>query len=492
MNFYLCDFSSDKTVFVVSSRKDYTEKMYTGVIRALLVASLLVAATVHGKSLQNFDANNPRVDFSSIRYSPTHANIIGFNNQNFAMPHSSNNFNPLSSSLVSASQPVFRPSFSNRNSFSPSVHRPVSFGRPLPVGNRRFPRIPASQNNGISFNNNRNQQGGSSNAGVIHFGGPVDTPVSFSNKPTEVVLPSQPTKSPGVPRVPISFGGGHVVHPDSAPSISSEPVVTNVPDMFFPGGATESTEGERESVTTDFNFVNAGETPDCLLKHGTVNFNGNCEILLSRASCPEDHWLLIDVTGSPYCAKRHCPWGQLNYLEDCVDPRDTEVCPRGQIMYVEYTGLVECDCEPEFMFDDVSGNCYEDHEQGFCDDGFHLEQGPSGNVSCVPNPCVSDNFVEQDGVCYEKNYRGYCPQSQVMILPELFTADCQFLVPHSIFQVPNLSACPPGSRRDFFNNCRGIFRVPTQSSFPTLRGDCPTDFVKDPRGTCRRVVNLFG
>ncbi|KAF2345960.1 protein of unknown function DUF4789 [Trinorchestia longiramus] len=425
----------------------------------------------------------------------------------------------------------------NSNSFSPPSPRlshtsqPVTFNAvPSPQGqffstsgstnvNRiRRTRVPPSQSFGINFQSRPVAK----EPFFVSFGAPGANPtISFSNKDeksnprgtsTPISLSNKNRASIGAP-ITFSNSGGRPL-PPPGPFISSPRVpaletpsklpgnapsrfaVTSIPKnqpqadntspiVFFPPKPFAPSQNRRKNE-------NVGDNGNCPLEYGLIFFDGNCSRLLSRSSCGSDQWLVLSDQGVPHCTDRACPWQKLEFQGDCVDPANPEVCPRGQILYIDFNGQAECDCEVDHYYDPDSGHCYTYHEQGPCQSSFYLEQQQGGGVRCVPNPCDQDDRVLVEGKCYVKNYKGFCRPELVMILPKDNSADCSFIVPHSIFDVPTLNACAGGSRRDFLGMCRAVFRVPSQTSLPSLRGECPTEFVSDPSGTCRKVVRLFG
>lgn len=376
------------------------------------------------------------------------------------LPHSVNNFNPQSSTLVSG-MPVIRPT------------RLTSSNVQTNVKNR-----PSSS---ISF-------GGASSSTVISDAD-RRAPITFEVPPINV-SPNQ-HRIIVVPKIPLPVEPTSVTTPGSLPSSSSVQTL----QVIFPGFADTPTPSPIESITHNISGNSIDFNNDeCLINTRRAMFEGNCSILLHQGPCPEDHWLVLsEQLGTPYCANRNCPWDKVFYRGNCAKPEDTSVCRRGQILYVDITGYAECDCEPNYIYDPKTQNCYAEHERGSCPTAQYIEKIDGGKrFNCVTNPCGNEGLVQHmDGKCYIKTFRGRCPSDQLQILSDAKSADCSFIVPHTIFEAPTLTTCPDGSKRDFFHQCRSVFRVPTQVSVAESRGECPPDFFRGPRGGCRKVVSLF-
>ncbi|XP_018026679.1 uncharacterized protein LOC108682077 [Hyalella azteca] len=366
-------------------------------------------------------------------------------------------------------------------SIHPQFRGPVFF--PAPNNIARIPRTPSPLPN-IFF-----QHRGHPHASAIAFGvsDGRGSPISFSNK-DQLVGSNQ--------RVPIVFG---VNEGRPLPSLST--VMNRIPannggtigagiNTFLPIIPPTDTIATNPSSPAQTTSVNA-TSDKCSLKFLLTMFEGSCSRLLTRSSCESDQWLLLSSDGVAHCAERRCPWEQLEFQGDCVDPATPDLCPRGQIIYVDINGQAECDCEANHYFDADSGQCFMLHEQGPCESSHYLEKGLDGKMECVPNPCENDELVSFEGTCYKKNYKGYCSPTLIEILAESNSADCLFTPPRSVFDVLALSACPEGSQRSFLGKCREVLRIPTQTTSPSFRGVCLPGFVSDQTGTCRRVVSIF-
>lgn len=237
----------------------------------------------------------------------------------------------------------------------------------------------------------------------------------------------------------------------------------------------------------------------CGLPYGTIIYKNTCQRLLTQGLCVEGQWLVkkdnSDVTGE--CVPRPCPQGQLQYEGTCVDASDTTVCNKDQMLYVDLTGHVHCDCEPDFFYDPWRGHCFTQHDRGSCNFGEHLEINEGGAVECVPNPCLMEGYLKENstGQCYKKMYRGSCEDVDHTLIfhHSNKTAECIVHKTHSIFDLPTLKSCPQGSRRFFGGTCRELFRVPAEITYRTTSyAHCDFGFTKDRRGTCRRTHKLFG
>lgn len=474
-------------------------------------------------ALHTLDGSDPRSSRLQTR------SKITFNTLNFGMPHSMHNFNPHSSSLI-AQRPVFRPTFPNDNFFL----RPSSFNRPsFPSENFNVPRIETRPIE-ISFGNANNKGHlpstfTSSNINLstgdpatvsspttsltsttrvitdvdrkapIMFGVASVVPVHFSTplinsqknaRPQFAIAKISSTISPTTPSGETKFTGfGHTSN-----NFNIETITTELPAVFFPGISDRPTQSPIEDKSIAENDSQIDYNNDCILQSREAIFEGNCSVLLHQGPCSSGHWLVMsEENGTAYCSERQCPWDRVYYEEECVNPQGFEVCRRGQILYVDITGYAECDCEPDYIYDPKTQNCYTEHEQGYCNESEYLERDENMQLSCVHNPCGLDGYVnDENGQCFVKNYIGRCPVYQIDFIHEVGTADCLTTVPHSIFEVPTLRSCPPGSRRDFFHKCRTVFRVPTQTSFPSIKGQCPDNYLRGPRGACRKVISLFG
>ena len=247
-----------------------------------------------------------------------------------------------------------------------------------------------------------------------------------------------------------------------------------------------------QAFNPEFNETLATGNGRCDLRNGQALHGDKCSMLLSQGPCLDQHWLVLLETGLPVCAHRKCSWDKLLYKGRCVDPLDHTICGKGQIFYVDLFGKTECDCEENRVYEPESGNCYAQHEKGFCQMSEHIEIARNGAPVCVTNPCYGEDLVQYDGRCYKKLYDGVCPESQLVLKKAHGTAECDYIIPHSIFGVGIQTACPSGSRRGFLRQCRSVFRVPTQKTFPKQRGECPSSFFGGFGNTCRKTVGLFG
>ena len=316
--------------------------------------------------------------------------------------------------------------------------------------------------------------------------------------------------------------------PDTtASNINSEEKDTiHIPIMFGenngkPTGVTEKNEGSgglegsisafifptlrpKSSVITESPLNNPTESAftvdfrnvdNCSLALGMIKYEDKCERLLARSACAEGEWLVLSESEKEaICQKRPCPFGSVFYKNECINLNTFEACPAGQILFVDYKGNAECDCEVNFHYMPWFGECVPEHEKGQCNFGEYIELSKiTGQIECVTNPCVMPGYImnNKTGSCYKKLYKGICSGS-VQFTEKERTAECLNFQGNNIFEVPTLRSCPPGSRRDFLKNCRKSFRVPTRHSTSSFFGRCPKGYVKRPRGGCKKLTSLFG
>ncbi|XP_068200416.1 uncharacterized protein [Palaemon carinicauda] len=240
--------------------------------------------------------------------------------------------------------------------------------------------------------------------------------------------------------------------------------------------------------TSNETFVNGVK---CGLKYGTAVYNGTCQRLLTQSQCSQGEWLVKKKDSNEgECVARNCPKGKLYFEKKCVALNDTSTCSAGQMLYVDLTGHVKCDCEPNYFYDPFQGKCFTQHERGTCNFGQYLEVTNTGRVVCVPNPCQMDGFLrnEVDGMCYRKQYKGICPHP---FFQEDMTVHCIVKSPYTIFDLPTLRACPIGSLRDFSGGCREEYKVAAENVYPSAFGTCMNGFILDPMGNCRKANKLF-
>lgn len=233
----------------------------------------------------------------------------------------------------------------------------------------------------------------------------------------------------------------------------------------------------------------------CGPKYGTAVYNGTCQRLLTQSLCLQGEWLVKKKDSNEgECVARNCPKGQLYFEKKCVNITGNALCSRGQMLYVDLTGRVQCDCEPNYFYDPFQGQCFAQHERGSCSFGQYLEVTNSGRVACVANPCRMEGFLRNsvNGRCYRKQYIGICAHPfSVNFSDENMTVHCIAKSPHTIFDLPTMKACPPGSLRDFSGACREDFRVAAENVYPSSFGTCMNGFIMDPMGNCRKANKLF-
>ncbi|KAK7071015.1 hypothetical protein SK128_019484 [Halocaridina rubra] len=238
------------------------------------------------------------------------------------------------------------------------------------------------------------------------------------------------------------------------------------------------------------------EEKQCGDPFGTIDYEGTCQRLLTRGPCSNEEWLVKDKNSfRGRCLKRLCHIGQLQFSGRCVAVSDRTVCSEGQMLYVDFTGEVHCDCEPGYFYDLWRGQCFTQYDRGFCNFGQYLLAAKNGEMNCALNPCLMEGFAfyNETRKCYRKMFRGVCESPDSLAWHrENSTVECIASSVHSVFDVPTLKSCPPGSVRDIYRRCREEFRVPVDIIYPASYGHCRLGFVKDARGICRRTHKLFG
>nr|XP_053635138.1 uncharacterized protein LOC128690494 [Cherax quadricarinatus] len=283
----------------------------------------------------------------------------------------------------------------------------------------------------------------------------------------------------------VSAGGKSIVK-----SVSSNNA-TQTPSVFFPG-EKRGTNNAGIVFPTETTINTVSNRGTCSMEYASTMVNGVCERFLTQGQCAQGEWLLLREAG-PVCVPRPCPFGQLFYNKRCVNVTDVSVCREGQMLYVDFSGFSMCDCEPGYIYDALSGKCYARHDKGPCGFGEYVEMSVTGELDCVPSPCRLDGFVKDSVTkrCYRKTYRGFC-EDNIIFHRENNTAECPFVDIRNILDVVTLRACPPGSLRDFLNECRQQFIIPGSTSSSAFNNRCSGGFVMDSRGTCRRATKLLG
>ena len=225
---------------------------------------------------------------------------------------------------------------------------------------------------------------------------------------------------------------------------------------------------------------------------GQAFYQGSCEYLLITGPCKKTEWLVLNDEGHAICQHRPCPYGSL-YYGRCVEPTDPTICPRGQILYVDLHGNVDCDCDKDFWYDPSSGMCFAQHEQGFCAYKKHILVIGDTQLQCVNNDCENDYYVRFEARCYEKEYIGYCPPDRISI-NDAGRAECLTIQPFSIFGLPRLESCAAGSKKSYSGRCAKVFRLPAVSSEWAKGGRCRLGLKLDTRTNkvCRKSNSVFG
>ena len=316
----------------------------------------------------------------------------------------------------------------------------------------------------------------------------------FQDEPNDDILENTKEEDPQKMTM-IHFGEPDAILLTDNKTENVNDIRENVPneDLFvfptFRPSIPTSSEKPRTDSGIDLSIRNAEE---CDVSMGLVSFQGQCERVLARASCGKDEWLVV-TEDKIECKKRSCEWGLIFYKNNCVNLTNFSVCAPGQMLYLDFEGNAECDCEPSFHYMPWTGECIPEHEKGQCNFGEYIELSKTtGMVECVRNPCIMDSYVydEKSKKCYKKLYRGKC-DARLHIDSIDRTAECLSLQGHNIFEVPTLRSCPNGSKRDYLHRCRRSFKIPTQRSSPSFFGRCPHSFTKDKSGNCKKLVSLF-
>ncbi|CAL4081625.1 unnamed protein product, partial [Meganyctiphanes norvegica] len=230
---------------------------------------------------------------------------------------------------------------------------------------------------------------------------------------------------------------------------------------------------------------------------GYIRYQGECYEILSTGPCGEDKWLVMKDYNYAECEPRKCALGNLFYEDKCVNLEDSAICGKGQMLFVESTGIAFCDCDPDYIYFQRDGTCIAENEQGWCPWGEYLVRNVDGNPECKPNPCGISGSVYHENTrrCYKKNYAGICKQGNIEIKGN--EAECmegQFDDSRNVFEVPTLRRCPKGSKRDLLHECRRRFNMPSIPSVLKARhlyGGCSPGWTKAPGGKCKQIRNLF-
>ncbi|KAL7639498.1 UNVERIFIED_CONTAM: hypothetical protein RMT77_009999 [Armadillidium vulgare] len=286
------------------------------------------------------------------------------------------------------------------------------------------------------------------------------------------------------------------------------------PKPTFPDSETGSGSGNYDA--TDFDKINfPTEKPssttnipkliNCKIENALIDYGGKCHALLTQGPCSPNQWFLINKEGEAYCAQRPCPKENLLYNDRCVSISDSSVCGVSEMLYVEFNGDVYCDCLPYYVYDTDARRCFAEHDRGSCPFGEYLDLDSNDKLRCVENICKRDDLIynPENKSCYKKIFKGSCKEEkgyEVVYKDKDRTADCGSINNRNIFEVPALTSCPAGSRRDYFGNCQKVrtvrpggpeaYRVPTQQV--SRYSQCPHGLTKYPDGSCRKVNELLG
>lgn len=298
---------------------------------------------------------------------------------------------------------------------------------------------------------------------------------------------------------------GNLIGPGSGSGSGSDEVI--IVDTFPIDGSGGSEIGSGNGSFGIFFPDDFGTTPrptaegKCNITNGEIYFQNACHRLLRQGPCDDGEWVVISKEGLPQCANRQCPSDQLWFNKRCVNIDAFSVCGQNEIIYVDYSGNAYCDCQQEFVYDSDLRQCLAEHERGSCSFGEHL-QIVNGEVKCVNNICQREDLIYDPNKkrCFKKLFKGRCEKSvSSLITYDDGTAKCFSIENRNIFEVPALSSCPAGSKRDYFGNCRTIFRINSDNPFsyrvPTQYTSrysaCPQNYTKFPDGSCKKVNDLF-
>lgn len=329
------------------------------------------------------------------------------------------------------------------------------------------------------------------------------TPFSEINKPAPLRR-AQSSNSAII--MPIQAGSGQFSKPSTLPDFetssgSGNYDTTDFDEIMFPS----HNPSRKPSISPSLPKQPSSERQtSCKIENAFIDYGGVCHTLLTQGPCSRNQWLIINEQEEPTCAQRPCQEGKLYYNGKCVSLSDTSVCGVSEILYVEFTGEVYCDCLPYYVYDVEARKCFAENDQGSCPFGQYLDLDSNDNLRCIENPCKRDDLIynPKNNKCYKKVYKGPCKDEKgyQVIYNKDGTANCGSVHNRNIFEVPALTSCPAGSRRDFFGNCQKVlrlnpdspqaYRVPSQQV--SRYSQCPHGLTKYPDGSCRKINDLLG
>lgn len=202
---------------------------------------------------------------------------------------------------------------------------------------------------------------------------------------------------------------------------------------------------------------------------------GQCVRLLTQGPCPRGQWVKLTTSEfKPVCEPVPCGVGQAATKNGaCLSTRTAQVCPPTQQLITNEFGQGECDCAPGLVYYAPTKACYAPYTKGPCPNGQVLkvmDEGVSGRVQCVANPCPKSSMAMVDSKCNLRSQTGPDTTCHMLNTPGpctsgLFAVDNIISEPicvetHSIFNLPNLVGCPRGSIRDMRGRCRRNLAVP--------------------------------
>ncbi|KAL7639496.1 UNVERIFIED_CONTAM: hypothetical protein RMT77_009997 [Armadillidium vulgare] len=243
----------------------------------------------------------------------------------------------------------------------------------------------------------------------------------------------------------------------------------------------------------------------CKFEDALVVYDGKCNLLLRQGPCSVNQWLLINDEDVPYCAPRPCQKGELLYNDNCVNISDASVCGVSEVLYVDFSGEVYCDCLPYYyVYDTKARQCFAENDQGSCPNGEVLEIISNNNLICVKNQCESDKYVynPSNKRCYKKGYIGSCKEENediIVFIEKDQTATCVNTDNRNYLKTRAVKSCPFGSKRQNQNKCPKPFKKnrnsPRQYSVSSQnlskQYPCPPGFTEYPGPSCKKINNLL-
>ncbi|CAG0920812.1 unnamed protein product [Notodromas monacha] len=244
-----------------------------------------------------------------------------------------------------------------------------------------------------------------------------------------------------------------VIFPDDNPAFSQHKNVENL----FPAELPVVTPVPVEEATADL----------CSLGNAKVMYNGICVSFFSEGPpiCEPGNWLVMipsEHGGMAGCRSIPCPDPARNMLGrdgNCHSSEDLEkTCKEGEELTLDFYGLAICECGKKHVYWPKDRTCHQIYLRGPCLEGELLAiDEKTRTIICRPNPCGRDGevFWPPTQKCYILGEQGPCEDTLVLTVDEMtLELTCVGLDLRNIFHVP-LNSCAVGSRRDYFQQCRG-------------------------------------